>query len=103
MAGPRKPEFTVTPEDGARFLKRGRALLTMGDVTGARLFLERASNAGLADAAMAIAETYDPETLPRLNVVGLAGDRAQARVWYLRAQALGSAAATERLKSIGGP
>jgi TPR repeat protein len=76
--------------------------LKTGDITGARLFLERASNAGLADAAMELAGTYDPATLARLNVVGLAGDREQARAWYMRAQALGSAAATERLKSIGG-
>jgi TPR repeat protein len=99
--GRRTLGLTVTPEDGARFLKRGRALLTTGDVTGARLFFERASNAGLADAAMELAETYDPATLTRLNVVGLAGDREQARAWYMRAQALGSSAATERLKSIG--
>jgi TPR repeat protein len=76
--------------------------LTTGDITGARLFLERASNAGLADAAMELAETYDPATLARLNVVGLASDRDQARAWYTRAQALGSSAATERLKSMGG-
>ena len=101
-AGQRAPLLTVTPEDGARFLQRGRALLKTGDVTGARLFLERASNAGIADAAMELAETYDPATLTRLNVVGLAGDREQARTWYMRAQALGSAEATERLKSIGG-
>ena len=101
-AGARAPVLTVTPEDGARFLQRGRALLVTGDVTGARLFLERASNAGIADAAMELAETYDPATLTRLNVVGLAGDREQARTWYMRAQALGSAEATERLKSIGG-
>jgi colicin import membrane protein len=93
--------LTVTPEDGARFLARGRALLTTGDVTSARLFLERASNAGLADAAMELAETYDPATVTRFNVVGLAGDREQARAWYMRAQALGSSAAAERLKSIG--
>ena len=94
--------FTVTSEDGARFLARGRALLATGDVTSARLFLERASNAGLADAAMELAETYDPATLTRLSAVGLVSDREQARVWYMRAQALGSSAAAERLKSIVG-
>ena len=93
---------SVTPEDGARFLARGRALLTTGDVTSARLFLERASNAGLADAAMELAETYDPATVTRLNAVGLVSDREQARAWYMRAQALGSSAAAERLKSIVG-
>jgi uncharacterized glyoxalase superfamily protein PhnB len=94
--------LTVTPEDGARFLARGRALLTTGDVTNARLLLERASNAGLADAAMELAETYDPATVTRLFAVGLVGDREQARAWYMRAQVLGSSAAAERLKSIGG-
>ena len=94
--------LTVTPEDGARYLARGRALLTTGDVTSARLFLERASNAGLADAAMELAETYDPATVKtRFNIVGLAADRELARTWYTRAQALGSSAAAERLKSIG--
>jgi hypothetical protein len=94
--------LTVDPEDGARYLARGRALLSTGDVTSARLFLERASNAGLADAAMELAETYDPATVTRLIAVGLAGDREQARAWYMRAQALGSSAAGERLKSIAG-
>jgi uncharacterized glyoxalase superfamily protein PhnB len=94
--------LTVTPEDGARYLARGRALLTTGDITSARLFLERASNAGLADAAMALAETYDPATVARLSAVGLVGDREQAKAWYRRAQVLGSSAAAERLKNIGG-
>jgi len=94
--------LTVTPDDGARYLARGRALLTTGDVTSARLFLERASNAGLAEAAMELAETYDPATVKtRFNIVGLAADRELARTWYMRAQALGSSAAAERLKSIG--
>jgi TPR repeat protein len=77
-------------------------LLTTGDITSARLFLERASNAGLADAAMALAETYDPATVARLSAVGLVGDREQAKAWYRRAQVLGSSAAAERLKNIGG-
>jgi TPR repeat protein len=76
--------------------------LSTGDVTSARLFLERASNAGIAEAAMELAETYDPAVLTRLNVVGLAGNREQAKAWYLRAQVLGSSAAAERLKSLGG-
>jgi len=94
--------LTVTSEDGARYLERGRALLKTGDVTSARLFLERASNAGLADAAMELAETYDPATVTRLIAVGLVGDREQARAWYMRAQALGSSEAAERLKIIIG-
>jgi uncharacterized glyoxalase superfamily protein PhnB len=94
--------LTVSPEDGARYLARGRALLSTGDVASARLFLERASNAGLAEAALELAETYDPATVtPLPNVVGLARDREQARVWYLRAQALGAATAAERLNRIG--
>ncbi len=51
---------------------------------------------------MELAETYDPAVLTRLNVVGLAGNREQAKAWYLRAQVLGSSAAAERLKSLGG-
>jgi hypothetical protein len=94
--------LTVTLEDGARYLARGRALLTSGDVASARLFLERASNAGLAEAAMELAETYDPATVARLSAVGLVGDREQAKAWYMRAQTLGSFEATERLKSIVG-
>ena len=94
--------LTVTSEDGTRYLARGRALLKTGDVASARLLLERASSAGLADAAMELAETYDPATVARLSAVGLVGDREQARVWYMRAQALGSSAAAERLKSIVG-
>jgi TPR repeat protein len=76
--------------------------LATGDITSARLFLERASNAGFAEAAMELAETYDPATVKRLIAVGLVGDREQARAWYRRAQVLGSSAAAERLKNIAG-
>jgi hypothetical protein len=84
------------------FLERGRKLLAEGNVASARLFLERAADAGLADGAMAMAETYDPRELSRHGAVGIQPDAAEARRWYEKARDLGAgAAAIRRLERLG--
>ena len=81
-------------------LNRGKHLIANGDLAAARLVLQRAADANDAEAALALAATYDPIVLRELKVYGLAADAAMARAWYQRARELGSAAALQRLEML---
>ena len=71
----------------------------MGDGSSARLFYERAADAGDAQAALRMGESFDPGFLDRANVRGAKGDAARAMFWYRRARELGSAEAEILLNS----
>jgi hypothetical protein len=73
----------------ASLLARGDGLLGVGDITSARLFYERASNAGDGRAALRMGATYDPGFLDRAHLPHLSGDVGQALLWYRRARDLG--------------
>ena len=94
-ASPRLPT-----EEIGELLARGDALLRTGDVASARLFYERAANAGDGRAALLVGATFDPAFLARDALRGVRGDPAQARYWYRRAHDLGEAEAERRLKSL---
>jgi hypothetical protein len=81
-------------------LNRGKHLIANGDLAAARLVLQRAAEANDAEAALALAATYDPIVLRELKVYGLAADVAMARAWYQRARELGSTAALQRLEML---
>jgi TPR repeat protein len=83
-----------------RLITRGEELLRKGDVSGARLVLERALASGHARAAFLLAETFDPNMLSKLGALGLRGDAAKAREFYTQAQTLGMAQARERLEAL---
>lgn len=83
-----------------RLVSRGEELLSKGDVSGARLVLERALASGHARAAFLLAETFDPNMLSKLGTLGLKGDAAKARELYTQAQALGVAQARDRLEAL---
>ena len=87
----------VDKEELANLLKRGRYLLSIGDIAPARLLLERVANAHEASAAFDLAGTYDPAVLIRSHVLGIAPDLAMARMWYERALNLGHSEAQQRL------
>ena len=74
----------------AVLMERGRDLLKSGDVASARLVFNSLANAGIADAALALATTYDPRYLAQHNLIGVAGDETKAHDWYQRASELGS-------------
>jgi TPR repeat protein len=76
--------------ENAVLMERGRDLLKSGDVASARLVFNRLANAGIADAALALAATYDPRYLAQHNFIGVAGDETKAHDWYQRASELGS-------------
>jgi TPR repeat protein len=81
-------------------LKRGKNLIASGDLAAARIVLRRAADANDAEAALALAATYDPFVLQGLKVYGLTGDAAIARSWYEKAAELGSSAAPRRLQIL---
>jgi hypothetical protein len=84
----------------ALYVKRGDAMLTVKDISGARKFYEYAADAGSARAARALAETYDPAWLGKLGAVGIRPDPALAAQWYSRAQTLGDPDAGARLLTL---
>jgi hypothetical protein len=84
----------------AALVTRGDRFLSAGDIASARLFYERAADAGDSAAALRLGATFDPNFLGRAGVRGTPGDPAQAASWYRRARDLGDAAAAERLKSL---
>jgi hypothetical protein len=95
----------ITPQDrerALRLMKKGDAQLEDGNVSGARLFYERAADAGLAQAAMALAATYDAAEFARLELRGVEPNPKEARRWYERARQLGASGVDERLRRIGG-
>jgi hypothetical protein len=103
LAGP--PQVASNQADRERaltFYSKGEEVLKRGDVDAARKFFERAADLGLAQGAMALATSYDPNELSKLKVIGLQGNAAAARKWYLRAAELGAVDAGERLRRLGG-
>jgi TPR repeat protein len=84
-------------------LNQGKQFIAVGDLAAARTVLQRAADAGVASAALALAETYDPAVLAQQGVRGINGDVAEARRWYTRALALGSAEAGRRLATMAQP
>jgi TPR repeat protein len=82
-------------------MKSGADLMANGDISAARLMYQRAAEAGDAMAALALAETYDPLVLRRVNPKGgITPDVGLAQAWYEKAKDLGSAVAPERLERL---
>jgi hypothetical protein len=84
----------------AMLIKRGKDAFSTGDLAAARLLLRRAAEAGSAEAALALGATFDPLVIRRLGAIGAAPDAAQARQWYQKAVALGSATASQPLAQL---
>jgi hypothetical protein len=94
------PARRIDPDELAVLLKRAKSLLAIGDITSARLLLERAADAQEAEAALMLAGTYDPEVLGSQDLRSITPDPAAARVWYQKAAQLGSADAKRRLGQL---
>jgi Flp pilus assembly protein TadD len=92
-----KASRVLDPEEIELLKKQGQQLIAAGDVATARTVLQRAADAGDADAAMALGGTYDPNVLARLGVVGVSAELEKARSWYQKAETLGSPDARRRL------
>ena len=98
-------ERALAPQDKQRaldFFKKGEDLSAAGNVGAARLFYERAADAGLAEGALALAATFDPDEPARRQILGgVQPDRAAARRWYERARELGASEAENHLRRLG--
>jgi len=89
-------------ERALRFTKKGDEELADGRVASARLLYERAAEMGIAQAAMALAGTYDADELAKLNLTNVTPDAAHAKRWYERALQLGEKDAGQRLQRLVG-
>jgi hypothetical protein len=83
-------------------LSRGDTMLSLGNVSAARMLYQRAADAGVGVAALKLAETYDPTFLTSRNLRGIKSDAAAAEAWYRKAEEVGETEAIERLKSLTG-
>ena len=87
----------LSGEQVALLLQRGRDLLKAGDVTDARRAFQVLADRGDAEAALALASTFDQRSVAIRNAVGVVADDATARAWYRRAMELGSSEAKRAL------
>ena len=94
------PARRIDPDELAALLKRAKGLLAIGDITSARLLLERAADAQEAEAALMLAGTYDPQVLGSHDLRSVTPDPAAARLWYQKAAQLGSPDAKRRLGQL---
>ena len=75
------------------YLAKGERMLKAGDIAAARLFFTRAAEAGEVRGALAMARSFDQETLRTLPVYGLQPSPQEAARWYAKAKDLGPTAA----------
>jgi len=82
-------------------LKRGDAMLALGDLAAARLLYERAAAAGDARGALGVGRTYDPKVLVQIGARGIQADPDRAAAWYHKALDLGDTTAAVQLRQLG--
>src|SRR3978361_1835417 len=80
-AAPPPAARSIAPDELAALLKRAKGLLAVGDITSARLLLERAADAQEAEAALMLAGTYDPQVLGTRDMRSITPDPATPRLW----------------------
>jgi hypothetical protein len=93
---------SLSNRDVSVLLTRGDSLFGFRDFASARLFYERAANAGNGQAAVRLGQTYDPSFLEWARLRWVRGDAAAAAFWYRRARELGMSDAEALLKGMKG-
>jgi hypothetical protein len=97
------PEFVTRQLDRdelASMRQRADDFIKSGDLSSARLLLERGAEAGDARATLTLAGTFDPNVLKTLGFQEGVADIATARFWYDRAQKLDAAEAPRRIQEL---
>jgi hypothetical protein len=94
------PARRLEADELAALLKRAKGLIAIGDITAARLLLERAADAQEAGAALLLAQTYDPAVLGAADARSITSDPVMARAWYRKAAQFGSPDARQRLAQM---
>jgi hypothetical protein len=98
-----RAELILRPDDATRIeelIAHGRKMIEVGYFAGARGYFKRAAEAGSAEAAIALGDTYDPDFIAEIDARGIPADLAEARSWYERAKILGSPVADERIAEL---
>jgi hypothetical protein len=91
------PGIDPPGEQAAPLMQRGQELLQAGDVANARRAFQVLADRGNAEAALALATTFDQNSAAMRNAVDAVADDAKARAWYQRAMELGSSEAKQAL------
>ncbi|MCJ2049185.1 hypothetical protein [Methylobacterium sp. J-070] len=97
------PRPAVAPQPAPRadpLVERAKGLIRLGDISGARLLLERAQARNASNATFLLAQTWDPAMLRTWKVRGLRADPDLARRLY--AKAAGEERSDERLLAATG-
>jgi hypothetical protein len=94
------PAARLSEAEIGALMGRGDAFLRAGDITSARLYYERAVDAGDGNAALQLGASFDPVVVGLAGLRGITGDPAQALSWYRRARELGVSEAEGRIKSL---
>jgi hypothetical protein len=95
-----QPDPGLSGSETRALVTRGDAFRSAGDITSARLYYERAADAGDGQAALRLAESFDAVMLSLSGVHGVAGDPAKALSWYRRARDLGMADTDQRINRL---
>ncbi|SFM56103.1 hypothetical protein [Methylobacterium pseudosasicola] len=82
---PRPAMPTRTPAAADPLVERAKGLIRLGDISGARLLLERAQARDAPDATFLLAQTWDPAMLRAWKVHGLRSDQDLAQSLYAKA------------------
>jgi hypothetical protein len=85
VPGPPPAQLRLPAAEITALLARGDSLFALGDVSSARLFYERAADAGEGRAALRLGKTFDPAFLDFAHM-RVRGDSAMAASWYARAR-----------------
>jgi len=108
-----QPLSAAPPDQSARLalskaeilllLNQGDAAFRRGDLAVARLFYQRAIEAGEGRGALGMGATYDPLFLRRYDIWTQRADSVEASAWYRRALKLGATEAAPRLDRLEAP
>lgn len=91
---------SIDPAMEQQIFARAKAYLRQRDIASARMILNYAASLGSGIAAMALAETFDPAYLTRINLQQVDADLPEARKWYKTASSLGVSEADARLAAL---
>jgi hypothetical protein len=89
----------IDPTQAAALLQRAETLVANGDLTAARLILQRLAQAKNARAAYLLARTYDPAVMQELGIIGIKPEPEKAASWYDQARNWGFPESERRLQA----
>lgn len=98
LPAPQASDAIVSAPAGSvsSLVQRGDEYLLSGDIAAARLYYERAAEAGDTQAMLALAQTYDAVLLQKSGARGIRPDPERARHWYAKAAETRAAPSVQR-------